>query len=111
MKALKEAGRSGGAKTPAARSHTLLTLAEVRASGLPAVFSDHGEHLLFQDGELFELRDGEAGWQADSRPQPLPRRILADGVGIEYGWRHSAGCRCRYCAKPAETDDAGAVVA
>ena len=104
MKTLKEATRSGGDTAMAARPRTLLSLEEVRESGRPAFFSDHGEHLLYQDGELFDLGDGDATWQAGSHPQPLPRQILVDGVGIEYGWRHSAGCACHFCAKPQQTE-------
>jgi hypothetical protein len=85
----------------AARSRTLLLLEEVRASGLPAFFFDYDEHLLYLDGELFDLHEGDAAWQSGSRPRPLPRHILEDGVGIEFGWRHQADCRCEYCWKQA----------
>ena len=84
----------------AARSRTLLTLEEVRASGLPAFFFDYDEHLLYFDGELFDLHDGDAAWRAGSHPLPLPPHILEDGVGIEFGWRHAAECACNYCWKP-----------
>jgi hypothetical protein len=82
----------------AARSRVLLSLEEVRASGLPAFFFDYDEHLLYLDGELFDLRDGDAAWQTGSRPSPLPRCILEDGVGIEHGWRHAGDCRCHVCS-------------
>ena len=95
----------------AARSRTLLSLKEVRASGLPAFFFDHGEHLLYMEDELFDLRDRDAAWQAGSRPLPLPRQILESGVGIELGWRHAAGCGCRYCGKPGLQETARAAVA
>lgn len=85
----------------AARSRALLSLEEVRASGLPAFFFDYDEHLLYLDGEIFDLSDGDAAWQAGSPPLPLPRYILEDGVGIEYGWRHAADCACRFCRKQA----------
>ena len=101
MQGLREVrGGMGANGEPAARSRVLLSLAEVRASGLPAFFFDHGEHLLYMDGELFDLRDGDAAWQAGSRPLPLPRQILESGVGIELGWRHAADCRCHSCRKP-----------
>jgi len=95
----------------AARSRALLSLEEVRASGLPAFFFDYDEHLLYLDGELFDLSDGDAAWQADSRPQPLPRYILEDGVGIEYGWRHAADCACRFCWKQAPQETTKEAVA
>jgi len=74
-----------------------LSLDQVRESGLPAYFFDHGEQLLFLDGELFELRERESSLKKGSRPKPLPHRILEDGVGIEYGWRHAADCGCPMC--------------
>ncbi|MEI6450979.1 MAG: hypothetical protein WCP98_13695 [Actinomycetes bacterium] len=112
VQGLREAQRSrGDGGEPAARSRALLSLKEVRASGLPAFFFDHGEHLLYMDGELFDLRDGDAAWQAGSRPLPLPRQILESGVGLELGWRHAADCRCRYCRKRAPLVAAQAAVA
>ena len=75
----------------------LLDLREVRESGLPAVFLDYGEVLLYMDERLFSLHD--ANGPADPRrlPPPLPTQILETGVGIEYGWRHFSGCSCRFC--------------
>ena len=56
-KGLREARRHWGEDGQrAARSRALLSLKEVRASGLPAFFFDHGEHLLYIDGELYDLR-------------------------------------------------------
>jgi hypothetical protein len=80
-----------------ARSRALLSLDEVRASGLPAYFFDYSEELLHLDGQLFDLRDVEAAERAGVDPLPLPREILENGVGLEYGWRHIAGCACHYC--------------
>jgi hypothetical protein len=98
MEAVKEvrARRDGGA-AEGARPRPLLSLDEIRASGLPAYFHDHGEELLFLDGELFDLREAEAAQHAGKEPQPLPREILENGVGIEYGWRHVPDCVCHYC--------------
>ena len=101
-------GEDGG---HAARARALLSLEEVRASGLPAFFFDHGEHLLYMDGELFDLNDRDAAWQAGSHPRPLPRQILESGVGIELGWRHAADCRCRHCRKQALQETAQAALA
>jgi hypothetical protein len=112
MKGLREVRGSGGKHGgTAARSRALLSLEEVRASGLPAFFFDHGEHLLYMDGEVFDLGDRDAAWQAGSRPRPLPRQVLESGVGIELGWRHAADCVCRYCCKQAPLETAQAAVA
>jgi len=78
-------------------SRVVLSLDEVRAAGRPAFFVDWGEALLFDDGQLFEVRDLAAARRAGGRPEPLPAQVLEAGVGIEYGWRHSAGCDCRAC--------------
>jgi hypothetical protein len=96
MEAVKEvrARRDG---PDGARTRPLLSLEEVRASGLPAYFHDHGEELLYLDGELYDLRDAESAQEAGREPQPLPRAVLEAGVGIEYGWRHVPDCVCHYC--------------
>lgn len=93
-----------------ARARALLSLDEVRASGLPAYFFDHGEELFYLAGELFDLRDAEAAQQAGQDARPLPPEILTSGVGIEYGWRHMADCACQRCCLPA-LNAAGAAVA
>ena len=100
MKAVQDTQRSrtrGGEKDGRARK--LLSLQEVRASGLPAFYTDHGERLLYMDGELYDLRDTDGEWQAGSRPLPLPRHVLEDGVGVEFGWWHSHDCTCPLCWK------------
>jgi hypothetical protein len=99
---LREARRSWSElEQCAARSRGLLSLEEVRASDRPAFFFDHGEHLLYVDGQLFDLREADAAWPPDSHPLPLPHAILESGVGIEFGWRHATDCRCSFCAQPA----------
>lgn len=107
-KAIEEA-RANGEADP--HSGARLSLEEVRAIGLPAYFSDHGERLLYQNGELFDLGDQDGVGSASHRRKPLPRQILEAGVGIEYGWRHTAGCSCPYCWKRAHADGASAAVA
>jgi hypothetical protein len=87
--------------TSGARSRALLSLDEVRASALPAYFYDYSEELLYLDGQLFDLRDVEAAERAGVDPLPLPREILENGVGLEYGWRHVAGCACHCCRQRA----------
>jgi hypothetical protein len=100
LKSLRESWRNwGDAGEFAARSRVLLTLDEVRTIGVPAFFFDYDEQLLYLDDELYDMTDAGATWQADARPRPLPRHILDDGVGIEFGWRHASECACKLCRK------------
>jgi hypothetical protein len=89
---VKDAGRLNGA-----RGRRRLSLEEVRESGLPALFFDYGDALLYLDGQLFNARDWVASDLASTPPPPLPAQILEAGVGIEYGWQHAADCTCRFC--------------
>jgi len=96
---------------PVTRSRARLSIEEVRESGLPAYFFDHGEHLLYLDGELYDLEERDAALRAGSQPRPLPHQILEDGVGVEYGWRHAAGCVCPHCWNHVHDEGAHAHVA
>jgi hypothetical protein len=112
LQALRDARRNWSETGErAARSRALLSLEEVRESDLPAFFFDYDEHLLYLDGELFDLGDGEATWMAGSHPLPLPHQILEEGVGIEFGWRHTANCACRFCGKRAPQEQVKEAVA
>jgi hypothetical protein len=76
-----------------------LSLAEVRESGLPAIFVDYGETLLYHDNRLYNIRNLAAG--ADVEPLRLPESVLERGLGIEQGWYHLAGCECCQDYRPA----------
>lgn len=90
--------RSPDGQPPVSLSSSRLALREVREIGLPAVFLDFGEALLYLDGQLFSLRDMRAAKGAPGvLPAPLPSQVLDCGVGIEFGWRHLGGCACRFC--------------
>ncbi len=75
-----------------------MSLDEVMESGLPALFLDYGELLVYLEGDLFGVRAGD---EAHAQPVlvPLPPGILKRGLGVEYGWRHLVGCACCFCAK------------
>lgn len=90
---------------PGACSRAQLLLEEVRESGVPAYFFEYGEHLMYLDGELYDLSDVEAAADSGAHPLPLPRQILENGVGLEYGWRHKAGCVCPHCRAQAPAAD------
>lgn len=71
-----------------------LLLEEVLEAGLPAYFFDHGEQLVYLDGELYDLSEATRDRGA---PHALPHTVLESGVGIEYGWHHSKHCACPLC--------------
>ncbi len=89
---VKDAAQRGGA-----RGRRRLSLQEVRESGLPALFFEYGDALLYLDGQLYNAADWVVS-EVSAAPQPLPAQILENGVGIEYGWQHAANCTCRFCA-------------
>jgi len=83
-----------------------LSLEDVVAAGLPAVYQDFGEHLLYRDGTIFDsARTGPSG-----EHPILELQSLDDAVGLEFGWRHASGCTCGYCqagrAERIERDEA-----
>jgi hypothetical protein len=80
----------------------LLFFDEVEAAGLPAVFASFGDLLLYREGIVYALPPSV------DPADPVQVDDLADAyalrhrVGIEFPWRHTAGCGCRFCAP--ETD-------
>lgn len=81
-----------------------LTFEEVLAAGQPAVFREFGDHLLYVGGRFFDVHEPgspvEVGLDLPvEEPQP---QIARHAVGIEYGWRHSAGCPCSFCSASRE---------
>ncbi len=83
-----------------------LLLEEVLEAGLPAYFFDHGEQLVYLDGELYDLSDAKKG---KGSLRALPHSILESGVGIEYGWHHSEHCACPLCRPSRRVGSSGAV--
>ena len=75
-----------------------LSLDEVREAGRTAFFFDFGEALMYLGGELFDVSDWRSAVPIGALTQPLPPGILESGVGLEYGWRHLAGCACGFCS-------------
>ena len=74
-----------------------LSFEEVLKAGLPAVYSQFGERLLFMDGRILDARD----------PSALAEVLLGvvsepdQAVGLEFGWRHAGDCSCPFCSKGA----------
>ncbi|MGZ4199135.1 MAG: hypothetical protein ACXVP1_03005 [Thermoleophilia bacterium] len=76
------------------RAQRRLSLAEVMTAGLPAVYQQYGEQLIYLDGRILDASDPSA---------PAETSLIVEGeadqaVGVEFGWRHSGGCHCRFCA-------------
>jgi hypothetical protein len=71
-------------------SRRRLSFEEVVQAGLPAAFRDFGEALVFLDGKLFDVSQPEAVVE-------LPLDDAGPVNGLEFGWRHAVGCRCRFC--------------
>ncbi len=85
----------------AAAGRRRLTFDEVLAAGKPAVYRKFGDHLLYVGGRLFDVHEPDAPVEVGLTPAPAVRGSLAAEravtVGIEYGWRHEAGCPCSFC--------------
>jgi hypothetical protein len=65
----------------------------VVAAGLPAVYQNFGEHLVYRDGTIFDATRG-------GPPAEHPILVvdsLDEAVGLEFGWRHAGGCACAFC--------------
>ena len=67
-----------------------LSLEDVLKAGLPAVFREFGEQLLFMDGRFYDASD----------PGSLAEILVGvvyepeQAVGLEFGWRHVGDCPC-----------------
>jgi hypothetical protein len=79
----------------ASRAQRRLSLEDVFKAGLPAVFQEFGERLLFMDGRIYDASDSSS----------LAEILLGvvcepdQTVGLEFGWRHAGDCSCLFCAK------------
>ena len=75
------------------RARRRLSLVDVVSVGLPAVYQQFGEQLLYVDGTIFDASDPS-----------LPSEILNvtdetdEAVGLEFGWQHAGDCSCHLCA-------------
>jgi hypothetical protein len=79
----------------ASRAKCRLSFAEVLEAGLPAVYQQYGEQLLFMDGKIYDASDSSSLAEI-----PLIVASAADqAVGLEFGWRHQGDCSCLFCSK------------
>lgn len=76
------------------RARCRLSLADVMTVGLPAVYAQFGERLVYLDGRIFDASD-------PSTLAEIPVSVAdwsGQAVGLEFGWRHASDCSCRFCA-------------
>jgi hypothetical protein len=85
------------ARMAPSQSRRRLSSAEVLALGEPALFDDFGERLLYAHGRLIDLLAARRTSDGELLAPLLPASIIESGVGIEFGWRHSAACSCASC--------------
>jgi hypothetical protein len=70
----------------------LLGIDEVRAAGLPAMFSAYGDHLAYVDGTIYALPHELDPCELADLPGLSGAYEVSHVVGIEYGWRHIEPC-------------------
>ena len=93
-----------GLLATASHARRRLSFDEVLEAGLPAVYQQYGERLLYLDGRIFDVSDPEA----IAEIMLVGVGAADQAVGLEFGWRHAGACSCRFCAtRP--TDTAGVV--
>jgi hypothetical protein len=81
----------------ASRARHRLSLEEVLSAGLPALYREFGERLLYLDGVIFDASDS-------SSPSEIPLGLVGEldqAVGLEFGWQHAGDCSCLLCSPEA----------
>ncbi len=78
----------------ASRARHRLSLVDVMNVGLPAVYAQFGERLIYEDGRIYDARDPSA--LTEIPLTAADRSGLA--VGLEYGWKHAGDCDCSLCS-------------
>jgi hypothetical protein len=79
----------------ASRAKRRLSFEEVLEAGLPAVYQQYGDRLLYMDGRIFDASD-------PSSLAEIPLIVAGaaeQAVGVEFGWRHAGDCPCLFCSK------------
>ena len=95
-----------GVLAKARRKPRRLSLDDVVSVGLPAVYQQCGDQLIYADGSIFDAGD----------PSLIAEIVHSVGesgqvVGLEFGWQHAGGCCCTLCssdrpARPVQTTSA-----
>jgi hypothetical protein len=79
----------------ASRAKRRLSFEEVLEAGLPAVYQQYGDRLLYMDGRIFDASD-------PSSLAEIPLIVAGaaeQAVSVEFGWRHAGDCPCLFCSK------------
>jgi hypothetical protein len=83
----------------ASRAKCRLSLEEVFEAGLPAVYQQYGDLLVYMDGRIFDASDPRAVTEVS----PTVAGAAIKVVGVEFGWRHAGDCSCLFCVhRPAD---------
>jgi hypothetical protein len=73
----------------------LLEIDEVRAAGLPALFSAYGDYLAYVDGTIYALPRELDPCELANLPSLSGVYTVSHVVGIEYGWRLIEACEVK----------------
>jgi len=84
-----------GVLAQASRGKHRLSLEEVLQAGLPAVYQQYGDRLLYLDGRIFDAADPRALAEIALMVTGAATQV----VGVEFGWRHASDCCCQFCLK------------
>ncbi len=90
------AGFIQGVLAGATRARRRLSIQEVLEAGLPAVYQQYGDRLIYLDGRILDVSDPAAPAEVVVISPDSPD--AARQVGLEFGWRHVSGCLCANCA-------------
>ena len=82
-----------GVFAKARRAPRRLSLADVVSVGLPAVYQQFGDQLIYMDGSIFDASDPSLIAEIVNVADESDR-----AVGLEFGWRHADGCSCLVCS-------------
>ena len=81
--------------TEAGRARRRLSLDEVLAAGLPALYERYGDRRLYWGGTIFDASNQRALTEIPL----IVAGTAIQAVGVEFGWRHGGGCSCRFCSR------------
>ena len=86
----------------ASRGKRRLSLEEVLQAGLPAVYQQYGDRLLYMDGTIFDATDPRAVTEIPL----IVAGAATQAVGLEFGWRQAGDCPCPFCSRRATLEAA-----